>query len=371
MSQPAPGALTRRRLKPNPSSTLPLFTFAASQERYREYTMGDRLWHAFGARTDHSHPSPKPPAPPTTTTDRRGNGAAPHTQRNANRSIQRAHTNTQTRQTIPKMPRLARLSSYIGFGLTTKDQSTTTSTLPELCAQKSDPTSKSWDACYDKSTKSAQAGHATGNGYAFNESDRTWHNPSLQQMMETVGSAIVTNGTSEPVPRHLNGFIAGMIEEFRIHLSQAQVLQKKYDKLQATHKKETQEYAAMVREWEARQAAFKAEINRLEHIIARTQNGAESVMLARAGSVCNRNDAQEFKNKLDSLNITDGTSLTLRQCQVSTIHQQQTLITCTDIDNQELGVAIKGSASVAIAAKNGTCKKLGKLNVCRHHLVAL
>lgn len=334
--------------------------------------MGDRLWHAFGTRTDHAHPSQSHLVSPTiTTTDRRGNGAAPHTQRNANRSLQRAHTDTQMHNMIPKMPRLARLSSYIGLGPTTKDQSTTTSTFPELRAQKSDPAFKSWDACNDKSTGSAQTGHATGNSYAYNESDRTWHNPSLQQMMETVGSAIMTNGTSEPVPRHLNGFIAAMIEEFGIHLSQTKALQKKYDQLQATRKKETQEYASMVQEWEARQAAFKAEINRLEHIIARTQNGAESVMLARAGSVCNRNDAREFKNKLDRLSITKGTSLTSKQRQFPTIHQQQTLITYTDIENKELEVSIEGSASAAIAAENGSYKTIGKLNVCRHHLIVL
>lgn len=62
----------------------------------------------------------------------------------------------------------------------------------------------------------------------------------------------------------------------------------------------------MTDEWEQREGDYKAEINRLEHIISDTQQGAESVLLARAGSVINRDDGQAFRAKIDRLSRSEG-----------------------------------------------------------------
>lgn len=124
-------------------------------------------------------------------------------------------------------------------------------------------------------------------------------------MMDTVSSAIMSIGVSQPIPRHLNSFVIGMIEEFRIRLSKQSTLEAQFEELKRTQKKEVQEFAAMADEWKQREAGFKSEVRRLEQIIAE-KGGVSSVVVARAGSVYNRNDMKDFQAKLNRLSKTEG-----------------------------------------------------------------
>lgn len=135
----------------------------------------------------------------------------------------------------------------------------------------------------------------------YRPSDETWESPNVIQTLETISCAMMTNGIAEPIPRHLNGCIISMIEEFRVHLNKLDTVQANFDELRHMRQQEVQDFATMAEEWQEREVAFKAEINRLEHIIADTQKGAESVILARAGSVVNRNDGRAFQARLNRL----------------------------------------------------------------------
>ncbi|PSR76906.1 hypothetical protein BD289DRAFT_165648 [Coniella lustricola] len=309
--------------------------------------MGDQLRHAFGSRTHPTQPSRPPPtipppppslAPPllTTTTptarDRRVNATAPRNQRNTNHSLQRAHTETQMGQMLSKMPRFARWPSFFGFGSTTQDQSSTKPTLPELRKNNSDPTvHNSWDV----SPGSARPGHAAALAAP------NYYNPNLHQMMDIVSSAIMANGTSEPIPRHLNGFIAGMIEEFRICLSKYDTLQKDHSELEIARQKEAKEHATTAQKWKARKNAYKEEIKGLKRMIVEGRNDVESAMPTPADSVSDREDAKAFTNALDSPRITGCEFPTSRVVNLHGTHQQaKTDGAMHDIDDQKIAVPV-------------------------------
>lgn len=124
-------------------------------------------------------------------------------------------------------------------------------------------------------------------------------------MVETVSCTMMKNGSSAPIPRHLNGWIAGMMEEVSHQTRELDSLRVEIAELKATRQEEVIEFSKVTEEWAQREKDFKAEINRLEHIISDTQQGAESVMLARAGSVVNRNDGRAFRAKLNRLSRSD------------------------------------------------------------------
>lgn len=270
--------------------------------------MGDRARLTFGARVQ----APQPAQQPSSSEEHADMPALP-VPTPAQRSLQRSLTQIPIQQPVHKVPRLSRISSYIGLGAAAKGQSPITSDFAEIAVQRGELMKSGpvfyHEAAHDKSTGVWRAGLTTESEFAYRESDRTWHNPTLQQMMETVGCVLMTNGISEPLPRHLNGFVAGIIEEFRVYLSQTKRVQNSFDELRQTREKEVQEFAAMAEEWKVRENAFDSEIDRLEHIIAATQKGADSVIMARAGSVCKRNDGEAFRAKLKRLRKNEGTSL--------------------------------------------------------------
>lgn len=230
----------------------------------------------------------------------------------AERSLQRSLTQIHI-QPAQKTARLSRISSYIGLSNAAKAHATSTVTIthPEQVIERSDSMSSRTlsyrEAPNDPTTGFWRTSPNADNDFIYKESDQTWHNPSLTQMMDTVSSTIMSNGVSQSIPRHLNSFVVGMIEEFRIRLSKQSTLEAKFEELRSARKKEVQEFAALADEWKNREANFKSEVRRLEQIIAE-HAGVSSVVFARAGSMYNRNDAKDFQAKLNRLSRSEGES---------------------------------------------------------------
>lgn len=163
------------------------------------------------------------------------------------------------------------------------------------------------EAPHDPTTGFWSTSPSADSAFLYKESDQTWHNPNLTQMMDTVSSNIMSNGIAQPIPRHLNSFVVGMIEEFRIRLSKQRTLEADFEELRRTHKKEIREFAAMADEWKHREAAFNTDIRRMEQFIA-DRLGVSSVVLARAGRAYNRNNAKVFQANLNRLSKSEGMS---------------------------------------------------------------
>lgn len=212
-----------------------------------------------------------------------------------------------------KPPKLSKISSFISLGNMMRAQSPTSPLLPELVMERSESLRSGANGHH---VTSVDGGGPIGDWQQpaskderkfpnYKEAQRTWHNPSLKQMVETVSCTMMKNGSSAPIPRHLNGWIAGIVEEVSHQTSELESLRVQVAELKVTRQEEVVEFSKVTEEWAEREKNFKAEINRLEHIISDTQQGAESVMLARAESVVNRNDSRAFRAKLERLSRSD------------------------------------------------------------------
>ncbi|KAK2602658.1 hypothetical protein N8I77_009172 [Diaporthe amygdali] len=266
--------------------------------------MADRGWFGRGRP---AHIAQQPPHQSNTTPDMQSEAG----DQASHASLHRSLTQIPLQQSH-KPPTLAKISSYIGLGTLAKAQSPTVAVYPELVMERSDSMKSGATGSHVTSVDGGgpigdwrPANKKEGKFPYYNEADCTWHNPSLEQMVETVSCTIMKNGSSAPIPRHLNGWIAGIIEEVSHQTSELNSLRTQVAQLKATRQEEVMEFSKVTEEWALREMNFKAEINRLEHIISDTQQGAESVLLARAGSVVNRNDGRAFRAKLDQLSRSD------------------------------------------------------------------
>lgn len=269
--------------------------------------MDGRSWLGFGPRARTPQVAFAPP--PVLISTQSDIGAA--TTPTAERSLQRSLTQIHIRQPAQKVARLSRISSYMGLGSASKAHATTavTASYQEQIVERTDSllsrTTTYHEAPHDTTTGLWRTSTNADSDFIYKESDHTWHNPNLIQMMDTVSSTIMSNGVSQSIPRHLNSFVCGMIEEFRVRLSKQSTLEAKFEELKSSQKKEVLEFAAMADEWKHREAGFKSEVRRLEQIIAE-QAGVSSVVFARAGSVYNRSDAKDFQAKLNRLSKSEG-----------------------------------------------------------------
>ncbi|KUI71652.1 hypothetical protein VM1G_06656 [Cytospora mali] len=258
--------------------------------------MTDRSWLGFGGRVR---------APQPANHDNQSDNVD-HAPPALHRSLTQVYVQQQQHQQHHKPPKLSRISSYIGLGAAAKSHSPTTPTYPEITMDRSE-SMNSGNLGLD-----LEGPHKKNeNNNFYNEADSTWHNPSLKQMIETVSCEMMRNGSSAPIPRHLNGWIASIIEEISHQFCELRDLRAQFADLKETRQKELKEFSAMTSEWEQREYGFKAEINRLEHIISDTQQGAKSVLLARAGSVVNRDDGAAFRAKMDRLSRSEDEDVTL------------------------------------------------------------
>lgn len=281
--------------------------------------MADRSWLGFGGRARTPQPAQQSIHPEEHNNDDRTTTIrAPDT--NPAHLLQRAHTEVSLQKNPHKAPRLSRFSSLMGLNGIARAHSPSTASFeiapnyPEVTKPRSESvavkTVSYHEAAHDPSTGIWRQLPGPDKDVRYRESDFTWHNPNLRQMIETIQCTIMTNGISAPIPCHLNSFVAGMIEEFAIQMGETKALQNKIMDLEETRAKEREEFRETTNEWQEREREFKLEINRLEHIISDTQKGAESVVLARAESVCNRNDGRAFRAKLNRLSRSEeGTAI--------------------------------------------------------------
>lgn len=285
---------------------LPATAITTASLHNKQSTMTDRGWFSRG-RSAHTaqQQAQRTTTPPDTQSEARDQAQ--------NASLHRSQTQVPLQQNHHHKPaKLAKISSLIQLVNPAKAESSTVSVYPELVMERSE------------SIRPGAAGHhitsVDGGGPIgdwqpppkeerefpkYKASKCTWENPSLKQMVETVSCTMMKNGSSAPIPRHLNGWIAGMMEEVSHQTRELDNLRVEIAELKATRQEEVIEFSKVTEEWAQREKDFKAEINRLEHIISDTQQGAESVMLARAGSVVNRNDGRAFRAKLNRLSRSD------------------------------------------------------------------
>ncbi|KAK0619323.1 hypothetical protein B0T14DRAFT_566197 [Immersiella caudata] len=131
----------------------------------------------------------------------------------------------------------------------------------------------------------------------------TWYNPNLMQMMETVQTVMMTRkDITTGLPAVYNSYILCMIEGIGKMTRHLRKKEEELEELKGLREKELEEFRGISEDWIKREKDYKAEIKRLELIMAReSSEGVASVALARHGSLVNRSDSKRFQAQVKRL----------------------------------------------------------------------
>lgn len=136
------------------------------------------------------------------------------------------------------------------------------------------------------------------------DQDKVWHNPSLDQMVEALQVIMMTKGSSNPIPVEYNSYVLHLIEGFNDIQERMQTANLACKEAKMARSQISDDFRTVAEEWERREAQYKAEVKRLEVLLARTsRDGLETVTLARTGSVIDRGgpDPKQFVSRLKDL----------------------------------------------------------------------
>lgn len=129
----------------------------------------------------------------------------------------------------------------------------------------------------------------SGNDIIIKEADRLQHTPSVDEMADVLRTTIMVSSTPPTLGPQYTSYVLHLIEGYskiRIKLSKKE---KEVVQLEATRQEDKERSKALVSDWAAQEARYKAEIKRLELIIQKvSRKGVEAVALARSGSLIRR-----------------------------------------------------------------------------------
>lgn len=123
-------------------------------------------------------------------------------------------------------------------------------------------------------------------------------------MAEALQVIIMTNGVLGPIPVQYNTYILHLMEAFHDMQGKIDAANTARIEMYDTCNQVSQDFKTITDEWVKREAQYKAEVKRLEVIIARTsRDGLETVALARTNSVMHRGepDPRQFVARLQEL----------------------------------------------------------------------
>ncbi|KAL7625607.1 hypothetical protein AAE478_004827 [Parahypoxylon ruwenzoriense] len=133
------------------------------------------------------------------------------------------------------------------------------------------------------------------------EQDKIWYNPSLDQMVEALQVAIMTQGVLKPIPVEYNSYILHLIEGFADSQENIRIVNTACAEAKQSLEQHLEHFKSVADEWLERENQYKIEIKRLEVLLSRTsRDGLEAVTLARTNSVIDRSgpQAKQFVSKL-------------------------------------------------------------------------
>ncbi|EGO60768.1 hypothetical protein NEUTE1DRAFT_119886 [Neurospora tetrasperma FGSC 2508] len=133
-----------------------------------------------------------------------------------------------------------------------------------------------------------------------------WHNPNLMQMAETLQAVMMTKGDSmAPLPVQYNSLVHNVLEGFAHLTKRLQALEQELAELKNLREKELEQFRGISEEWIQRENGYKAEIKRLEVVLAKeSKDGLASVTLARQDTLIDRSGSKRFQAKLKRMSTT-------------------------------------------------------------------
>jgi hypothetical protein len=139
--------------------------------------------------------------------------------------------------------------------------------------------------------------NATGsNGSYPRNIDDIWYQPTLDQIADTLFVALMNKPCHEPLPLEYDTWVRRLVQgcaELSRDLRETRQL---LAEEKETLKQSVGEFTEMSVQWEERETAYKAEIRRLEVLLAKAApSGVEAVLVARSGSIVDRSLAGTTK----------------------------------------------------------------------------
>ncbi|KFZ11330.1 hypothetical protein V502_07609 [Pseudogymnoascus sp. VKM F-4520 (FW-2644)] len=153
--------------------------------------------------------------------------------------------------------------------------------------------------------------HSTEGGLSshMRELDRTMHNPTADQLAETLKVIMMTNGSCEPVPAEYNSCILQVLEGYNINRLELKTKTRELEEAKKEKEETAMELWQKTLEWKEEESRYKTELKKLEMILAKTPRGMELVSMARSQSVLRKNKKRaEVKKAKDKgqVNKPDG-----------------------------------------------------------------
>uniref|UniRef100_A0A0D2XJV5 Uncharacterized protein n=1 Tax=Fusarium oxysporum (strain Fo5176) TaxID=660025 RepID=A0A0D2XJV5_FUSOF len=118
----------------------------------------------------------------------------------------------------------------------------------------------------------------------INAGQQIWHNPSIDQVAETLQVAVMTNPANEALSAEYRSHILLLCEAYGTRHRKIAKLEKELAEAKMALKDEASRHNSIEEHWMVQDARYKAEVKRLEMFIHRmSDQGMEAVALARAG----------------------------------------------------------------------------------------
>jgi len=101
-----------------------------------------------------------------------------------------------------------------------------------------------------------------------------------------------------------------LIEGFAKASQRVEIVEEKLKEIKCLREKELEQFRAISEEWIQREINYKAEIKRLELILAEeSKDGVASVTLARHNTLVNRSESKRFEDKVKTvIHLAQGTN---------------------------------------------------------------
>lgn len=132
--------------------------------------------------------------------------------------------------------------------------------------------------------------------------DVVYHKPSPDQIAETLKVVIMNQNTMDPVPVEHNSSILHVLEAY--HDMRLQIIEKDAEiaTLKRNQARDFEDFEEMAMGWVVKENDYQKEVKRLEVLLANTEGGMESVVMARS-----RSSVHGAKRALDTIGSGIGT----------------------------------------------------------------
>lgn len=124
---------------------------------------------------------------------------------------------------------------------------------------------------------------------AAGDDKKSWHRPSVDQMVEALRVAMMTKSTLDYLPLDYHSNIVHLIEAYGLMKEKLDEAEKQLATGEKSLNGMSEQFREKEKGWVVRETRYKAEIKRLELVIHDSPaGGLEAVTLARSGSLIKR-----------------------------------------------------------------------------------